>query len=944
MKKITRYIFIVSLLFLIFNLCVVKVEANTTPEYLTWDNSSSYLLSNDLESAPLTIEATIKLSAGYTSRAGVIFSNYTGSARGYMTFEIYTNGNPSITFVDMNGIKISGLYKNINVATGDWVHLTFVMDGNKCLCYIDGELKETKVFNEPYESHIPLTRFAVGGDRRTDKSQFFKGEIAQLAVYSDKRNEEEVKNDCLLDEIDKNNLMVAYDFSNLTSLDVIEDLSQNDNDLRKQYEEIREDLSVNPAEYDYTIVAVGDTQNVTCHRDEYTKTIYDYLIDNIETMNIRHIAGMGDITNNSNEYEYLAAAEQFKRLDGVVPYSLVRGNHDSTVSYEKYLGVDAQYCGYSSQYKEYYKNSTNSVHEFSAGNLDYLLITLDFGPTDDVLEWANGVVEAHPYHNVIITTHGYMDTNGLLLRKSNTGSITQHGGDNEGVDIWEKLVSKHSNIVMVLCGHINAEEVKVTRMIGDHGNVVTQLLINTQNQDRYDIEAGGNGYGIVSLLHFSNGGRTVEFRNYATIKEFYYRTYNQFRMNINVVQRKVDSVIERIANLPTKDNITLADEVEILELNELYLTLSEEEKTLVDNTKLVEALNKIDLCNAQVFDKTVLDLPEVVTLNEQEVLLSLKEIYDNSSEFFKQNLEQLEAFEKKLADVIVLVNKANAPLINKEILHLPYPLTLTDQDKVLDLRNRYEQLDEESKKDVIYISKLEEAEAIMDILLQQYEIALEIDELILGLPELVDLGCKDEVVMIREKYSKLDSIAKEYVTNLDILEAAEAAIYDAYSKKKGKVLNELILSLPSDISLLDKGIIESIRNRYDSLDEESKKYVSELFLLETFEARIRILEELKVKVDLLNEKVDSLPSEITLDDKELIESLIEEYKALSPDEKQLFTKLDKLNSAISEMNELINPTENSRVTIAIIGGISGLVLLLGCWFIIRKIIKKGQMA
>ena len=120
-----------------------------------------------------------------------------------------------------------------------------------------------------------------------------------------------------------------------------------------------------------------------------------------------------------------------------------------------------------------------------------MLVTLDFGPTNDVLEWANGVVEAHPYHNVIITTHGYMDSNGLLLRSSNTGSITQHGGYNEGVDIWEKLVSKHANIVMVLCGHVNAEEVKVNRMIGDHGNVVTQLLINTHfHQLRYHIYLG----------------------------------------------------------------------------------------------------------------------------------------------------------------------------------------------------------------------------------------------------------------------------------------------------------------------------------------------------------------------------------------------------------------------------------------------------------------------
>ena len=274
-----------------------------------------------------------------------------------------------------------------------------------------------------------------------------------------------------------------------------------------------------PDEYDYSIAVIGDTQTINRDRPEHMKTIYDYVVENVEAKKIVHVAGMGDITDQHQPREYETALEQFRRMDGLVQYSLQRGNHDTSDTFETYLGVNSTYCGYSSQYKEYFQNSTNAVFEFSAGNLDYLLITLDFGPHDDVLEWANEVVAAHPYHNVIISTHGYLDENGNLIRKSSSSSNTGLGGYNNGTDIWDKLVSKHKNIVMVLCGHTAVDDVVIRRTEGIHGNMVTQILVDTQYTDRDDIKAGGDGLGVVSMMYFSNGGKTIDFRYYATIKE-----------------------------------------------------------------------------------------------------------------------------------------------------------------------------------------------------------------------------------------------------------------------------------------------------------------------------------------------------------------------------------------------------------------------------------------
>ena len=935
MKKINKYLILILLLVITFNLFNLAVaEAATDSDYLKWNSANSYVVSNELDDAPLTIEAKIKLPAGYTSRGGVIVSNYGDSkSKGYIIFEIYTNGNPSITLIDLNGVKTGGVYKKVNVATGDWVDLSFVLEGNNHHCYVDGELIETKTFDSQYEYYIPLTRLAVGGDRTSSNSQYFKGEIAKLGVYSDVRTADEIKNDYLSETLDQDNLMFGYDFAGLSSTDVVEDISKNDNDLRKQYHEVSDSVVPSADEYDYSMAVIGDTQTVNNHRPEHIKTIYDFVVNNVESMKIQHVAGMGDITDASYDREYTNAIEQFKRLDGLVSYSLVRGNHDSVATFEKYLGVESTYCGYSSQYKEYYKNSTNTVHEFSAGNLDYLVLVLDLGAADDVLEWASDVVEAHPYHNVIISTHGYLDRNGFLLRPSSPGSTVNHGGYNEGTDLWEKFVSQHENIVLVLCGHEPADEVKVLKTKGVHGNIVTQVLINTQYVDRDDINAGGDGYGIVSMLYFSNGGQTVDFRYYSTIKDYYFKTYNQFSMNLNIIKRKLDVVKDGILNLPQKENISLSDEESILELNNLYLSLSGEEKNMVDTAKLVEALEQIDICKAQSFDEIVLGLPEEITLEDKDILFTLKEMYENSSDIFKQEAKQIELYKEKIESLMIIFNKINAPIINKEILYLSYPLALDDREKVLDLRKQYNELDEESKKNVIYIEKLEEAEAIINILLEQYEKALIVDEMIANLPDKIDLNCEEEVKSVRAEYAKLDPIAKDYVTRIDILESAEDSIADAYSKKRSKDLNEMILSLPDDISLADKEIIVNIRNRYDLLDEEGKKYVSEIFLLETFEARIRILEELKVKVDVINAKVESLPSNISPDDRELVESLLEEYNNLTADEKQLFTQIDKLNSALDSLE---NKTDDKGCAGSAISSIFGLIFLLGAVVILQK--------
>ena len=106
--------------------------------------------------------------------------------------------------------------------------------------------------------------------------------------------------------------------------------------------------------------------------------------------------------------------------------------------------------------------------------MKFLIISLECKPRDNVLEWANNVVIENPDHRVIILTHAYLNSNG---RRMNRMGYKIKG--NNGEEIWEKLVKKHKNIFMVLCGHVTGEAVLTST--GDHGNQVHQILSDYQH-------------------------------------------------------------------------------------------------------------------------------------------------------------------------------------------------------------------------------------------------------------------------------------------------------------------------------------------------------------------------------------------------------------------------------------------------------------------------------
>lgn len=290
-------------------------------------------------------------------------------------------------------------------------------------------------------------------------------------------------------------------------------------------------------DYAYSFAILGDTQiltredggkaAVTTKKTEYTKALYDWLIANVEEKKIAYVMGLGDICEMSYDSgEWAVAKEQITRLNGVVPYSLVRGNHDDKNWFMRVVGVENP--GYMATFDGAYgvarEQMLNNYRYLRVGGVSYLIMVLDYYPTDEVLEWANQVIADHPHHRVIITTHAYL-MYGLTTIKNYDSKYAPHGG-NSGEDIWNKLGKKHENIFMIISGHVGVDGIDVATRQGQNKNKVMQILIDPQDLDEeYVRDKKEDPTGMVAMFYFSKDGKSIGLEYYSTIRNRYVKLF-----------------------------------------------------------------------------------------------------------------------------------------------------------------------------------------------------------------------------------------------------------------------------------------------------------------------------------------------------------------------------------------------------------------------------------
>ncbi len=491
-----------------------------------------FTMEKAFSAVPKTLEAWVCFPETMNSatRGGVILGNYPASGKSVFNFEIYSKGQPRLFYVAGDGAVTNILFNQVNVYTGQWIHLAVVQDANAVHCYVNGTLAQT--INQTVPAFAPDGALCAGGDLRNNNEQFFKGRLRSVCVYPNARTATDIQADH--NKLGNGKPLAYWNLS--TSASSYSDLSGNGYHLNKSSLWIEEKEPV--TDYDYTFAVVGDTQ-IVAKQDKLNGTqnlnrLYDWIVSQKDAQNIQYVMGLGDITDGNSAEEWSIAKEAIHRLNGHIPYSLVRGNHDGSTQINQTFN-DPATSPYSQSYEGSFDGTLNNTwRTLYAGSSQtpYLILTLDYGPTDEILAWADQVVQEHPNHNVIVTTHAYLFRDGTTL---DSGDVCPPSNSNpaynNGDQVWEKFVRKHENIVMVLSGHDPCAQVVVTQTEGDHGNVVTQMLIDPQGVDAKSL------IGAVALLHFSADGKKVSVEYYSTLREAHYMSGNQFEIDISLLDR-----------------------------------------------------------------------------------------------------------------------------------------------------------------------------------------------------------------------------------------------------------------------------------------------------------------------------------------------------------------------------------------------------------------------
>ncbi len=536
--------------FILAALFILPAAAYDTEYGMTFSADDNYIASESVNT-PVTIEFTVELEKGMSGRGGVVIGSYKSAKETCLNVEIYSNGNPRLYMTDKNGKTVDILFTQTDARQGRPVHFAITWDGvaKEASIYRDGEFVQTvKRGTVPSDTYKLPKAFKLGGDYREGNDQFFVGKIYGVALWSDMRTPDEIKADAEKIAPDES-LIAAWDMSSICSQlppSEIADIGAGENDIVFREEGDWLKFGGYSGNYAYSFAIVGDTQIVTESAPDKLTRIYDYLAEVVEEKNLKFVFGLGDITNGNRIWEWAIAKQVITKLDGVVPYSIVRGNHDGAREYNAAF----PYSEFKDSVDGSFDNTMQTTYQtFKVGNIKYLSLALDFAYTDAQINWANEVIESHPDYNVIITTHIYLHEGGTTKDLS----AKKYGADFDPADLWDKIIRKHKNIVMIISGHVPIDKIITSTVTGDNGNKIRQFLIDPQGLDKNEEPTG-----LVAFFYFSEDGKTVHTDYYSTIKNRY-RKGSNLTFTLDVIESN-DSVPETTAASAETTGADNADE------------------------------------------------------------------------------------------------------------------------------------------------------------------------------------------------------------------------------------------------------------------------------------------------------------------------------------------------------------------------------------------------
>ena len=268
------------------------------------------------------------------------------------------------------------------------------------------------------------------------------------------------------------------------------------------------------ADASFSVVLLPDTQN---YAEKYPDTYVAqtlWIRKQLKADNIKFAIHLGDIVQTSTiKSEWENAHRAMQILDGVVPYSMVPGNHDMVVKDRNTTLYNQFFSPKRFEDRKWYGGHMGTTNDnnycfFEGGGLKFMVISLEFAPRDEALEWAAGVCKKYPDHRVIVATHCYMRP---TARDTSCATSYKVAG-NSGEQMWQKLVRKQPNIFLVISGHVLG--VGLQTSTNDAGGKVLEMLTDYQG-----LPNGGDGW--LRTLKFVPSENKIDVITYSPLLDKY---------------------------------------------------------------------------------------------------------------------------------------------------------------------------------------------------------------------------------------------------------------------------------------------------------------------------------------------------------------------------------------------------------------------------------------
>jgi len=266
----------------------------------------------------------------------------------------------------------------------------------------------------------------------------------------------------------------------------------------------------------FTLAFLPDTQTyIKDKKNEFTSQI-SWLISNKDVQNIKYVGHAGDIVQfwDGVPTDWAFAQTEMNRLTAAgIDYSTIPGNHDyaeltrNSSVYNSYFPLSS-FQAMPTYGGAYDTSNDNTYHLLDINGNKLLVLSLEFGPRDAVVAWANNILQQYSSMKAIVITHAYLDPYGELLT-AGVGHAASNGYGlgsdvNDGDELWTNLIYPNNNIAFVISGHdglINDGSALRSSVHAD-GSPVYQIMANYQY---YPV----NNAGYLLLLNFSSTTATL---------------------------------------------------------------------------------------------------------------------------------------------------------------------------------------------------------------------------------------------------------------------------------------------------------------------------------------------------------------------------------------------------------------------------------------------------